>query len=184
MYIFERSFVVAGVEAATSMILEVNFGWESRTIGFVTATAAALTTLFIVAILLCRRLGGLHHDLYWLLALGPLAVLGTILFVVGSQAAWCILLADVLIYTCAFSASGITDGLASRMAKPGTACSIQNYQVGRTILLCLARSLGPPLMRFVVAHFGWVAYGYTQSCIAALGCITLVKVFTLAQEFS
>lgn len=179
IFTFERAFTVSAVESGTSMFLEVGYRWAPQRIGLVLGSVSAFSGLFILAILLGRRLG-IFNDLAVLTYMASLGAVSTLFFFsAGNNSALRILAADMLLVACAFSANGVTDGFANNAVMRGTWYSIENFTTAKTCLLCTGRFLAAPVVRLVISTCGWNTYASLQTVIAISGVLTVRLVLSI-----
>eukprot|EP00930_Biecheleria_cincta_P018454 TRINITY_DN14373_c0_g1_i1.p1 TRINITY_DN14373_c0_g1~~TRINITY_DN14373_c0_g1_i1.p1 ORF type:complete len:327 (-),score=35.89 TRINITY_DN14373_c0_g1_i1:222-1064(-) len=170
-YSFERPFMLASVEVATVMLLEVEYDWSREATGVVfTILATSGTVLSLLAA------WGIRWNLF---AESKVLLWGGIAGLVGcallfewrsSIGLTTLLIADPLIYGAALTSGGIAEGWATRAAMPGTSFSFENYRVRDVMLTTLSRMIAPTVTRFLVDLGG-------RSCYAALQTIVVVLAF-------
>jgi len=171
-----RAFIASGLEAATTLILEVEntFCW--------TAADAGLAASWVI--LVCVPLVAVYSaankfawDTVFLRMGAILTLLGTTLIhnkwctlAEGSRACLVLLLSgDVLVFAGLLFIAGLTDGLVAKHAQAYGTFSMSTYTKMRAILTnMIARGVGPPTARYAISVGGRNAYATLQFVAAAL----------------
>eukprot|EP00746_Dinoflagellata_sp_MGD_P151899 gnl/MRDRNA2_/MRDRNA2_83310_c0_seq1.p1 gnl/MRDRNA2_/MRDRNA2_83310_c0~~gnl/MRDRNA2_/MRDRNA2_83310_c0_seq1.p1 ORF type:complete len:340 (-),score=67.94 gnl/MRDRNA2_/MRDRNA2_83310_c0_seq1:12-986(-) len=190
-YGVERALMVSALEAATSLILEIEFGWDINDVGL----AVGLTFLLGLPVTLLLDLGrknGMISETKLLTGLAITVVTSSVFFFPNITLAFgasglptvvIILMADCLIFSSGFFANGILDGFAVQCSVPGTVCSLENINLidafGQDTL---ARLTGPALARYLTSSHGRGAYSILQLCVSSLGCLTCLSVVSQLQS--
>jgi hypothetical protein len=162
MIIGLRGVIVSGLEAATAMILERDYGISKNMVGL----AIGLTFLVSVP---ARLMFGISKDWFtireWIRLTMCLSFLGSIFlfraverFVSreASTPAILLLAADSLLYCSIYQVSGLVEGVMTTFALPsGSIFTVDNVIVLKILCLdCIGRLLGPPFARMQVEAGG------------------------------
>lgn len=194
LYGIERAFMVAALEAATAMLLEVQYGFALSDVGL----AVGCTFLFgapAVFVVEGIRRSGLYKDVAVLFGLAGCCLFSTIFlpevtahFVFGEndrRGYLLLLLADALIFPSGFLANGIAEGLANKHAIPGSFYSQENLTVLDPVVQnSIGRFLGPALARLILAKMGRDAYFVMQfilSTCTGLGAFKIMRSLRLVE---
>jgi len=174
-----RGFVVSGVEASASLLLEVKYHWETNTIGL----AVGMCFLFCVPVkLLYNSYEKQLSILNWIRILGSGSVVGGLLLYSWSEAAamaYVLLLGDALLFPTLFLSDGLSAGLmmmSQHLLPKGSLFDVNTVVFFRSIALSTGRSLGPPLARMVVDSHGQNGYA-NQQMMAAVAFLIVFEFF-------
>jgi hypothetical protein len=153
-----RGFIVSGVEAGTSMILETEFGWSVVNVGLaIGITYLMCIPLKAVHAYVGRR--GLLTEWEMFRALMALTFLGAFCFqeflCKYAPCPFIILVGDALVFPCFYFASGLIDGILMRQV------SNEGFFRQETVILMkvlmvdgIGRTFGPPLARSTMFDHG------------------------------
>jgi hypothetical protein len=183
LYAFERAFTVAAVEVVTAMVLEVQYGWGAVAIGFlfgvmaVPTVALSLTGIWLLS---CRAVP--ETVLFMALALVSLGSCAFMLDLPGFGP-WGLVAADMILYSASSVAFSISEGLAMRVAKPGTPSSVKSFRCKSLVAAGLARLVAPPVARGLVDLGGRNLYGAVQFAVTICGFVTVVAACNLLGPF-
>jgi len=185
VYGFERALIVSALEAGTALVLEIEFGWSTSSIG------VAVGLAFFAAVPLAL-LGGAVKSVRWftmvqlmLLCAGTGCVasicffpwVGAALSLGSNGSCLLILIADAIVFSAGYLSNGIVDGLAIRVSEVDSFYNSNNFILIREILQNLvARMLGPSLARFLLSFGGRSLYAALQQCISVFGFLSCMYV--------
>eukprot|EP00746_Dinoflagellata_sp_MGD_P146373 gnl/MRDRNA2_/MRDRNA2_78861_c0_seq2.p1 gnl/MRDRNA2_/MRDRNA2_78861_c0~~gnl/MRDRNA2_/MRDRNA2_78861_c0_seq2.p1 ORF type:complete len:647 (-),score=82.69 gnl/MRDRNA2_/MRDRNA2_78861_c0_seq2:21-1961(-) len=186
-YGFERALMISALEAATSLIIEMEFGWNVKDVGLAVSMTFFIGLPFAQLLNIARessliseaRLmsGAAVTSVVASVLLFPSIFLARALQAQGLSAVISVLVADCFIFTSRYLANGIVDGLAVQSSLPGTFYSVENFRLCESLLQdSLARFMGPIIARYLIAYHGRAAYSIFQLCVSSLGCLTLLAV--------
>jgi hypothetical protein len=180
-YSAERALAVGAIEAGTAMILEVQFGWGTRAIGLGISSVFGFTMFFCATIMIVHAFWKIN-EVNALVSLSVVSAVGAVfLFDFDNHFALQVLLADALIYPFMYCANGITDGIVTRFAVPGTWYSLENYLAAKGSSLGLFRFLAFPLARFLIDTGGRNVYATCQLLIGILGLWSCIRLGWLVE---
>jgi len=177
IYGIERTCMASALEAATSMILEVEFNWSTRDAGW----AVGIVFLGTVPYMLFgenfksyMRIG----EIKWMVLCALSSVLACLaLFPFSTKLTTVILTADCFIFANGYLANGIVDGLAFRSCSDDTCFSTSQYLLAQAISqMALSRPFGPILARFLVDIGGRGCYALGQLVLSISGLACCLKV--------
>jgi len=175
----ERNFMVSALEATTSLILEIEFGFGTSDIGLTIGMTFIIgfPMLLLMEKIRCMRLASDGGLIFLTTAISTVAVLllikriGTTL---GKDSFFLVLLADCVIFAMK-PCSGIAEGLLLEHSMPGTYFSTESYVIVNTLMEdSLARFLGPLMGRFLVGSYSRDAYAGFQFVLSLLSVSTVV----------
>jgi len=177
IYGIERACMVCALEAATSMILEVEFKWSTRDAGWAVGIVFLGTVpymLFGENLKRCMRIG----EIGWMVFCALSSVLACLaLFPFLTTLTTIILIADGFIFANGYLANGIVDGLAFRSCSDDSWLSTSQYLLAQAITqMALSRPLGPILARFLVDIGGRGCYALGQLVLSISGLACCLKV--------
>eukprot|EP00450_Noctiluca_scintillans_P033354 CAMPEP_0194550184 /NCGR_PEP_ID=MMETSP0253-20130528/95584_1 /TAXON_ID=2966 /ORGANISM="Noctiluca scintillans" /LENGTH=486 /DNA_ID=CAMNT_0039397621 /DNA_START=46 /DNA_END=1506 /DNA_ORIENTATION=+ len=180
IYGTERTCMVCALEAATSMILEVEFKWSSRDAGWAVGIVFLGTVpymLFGERMKRCLRI----HEIGWMLCCASSSVLACLaIFPVFTTRTTVILIADGFIFANGYLANGIIDGLAYRSCSDDSWLTTSQFLLTQSISqMALSRPLGPILARYLVEMGGREYYAVGQFLMAISGLVCCLKVVYL-----
>lgn len=169
-----RGFVISGLEAATSLLLEEEFGWERRDIGIV------IGLCFLFCIPVKALYGNLKNELkitQWIRLMTCLSMIGTIpLFSFacpgGPYCGWMILLGDAILFPTLFLGDGLSSGLlmmSQHLCPVGSWLDANHIMLYRGLMVAgMGRTWGPPAARMQIDHSGQNSYASQQLALAAV----------------
>jgi len=171
-----RGFVISGLEAATALLLEERYSWNSRRIGI------GIGACFLVCIPVKALHGGLKNSLtliQWIRAMSIMAIVGSfMLFTPASRflgikdGGLAIMLGDAVLFPTLFLGDALNSGLmmmAPHLFPQGSRLDANHFMLYRIIsVAALGRNLGPPLARFQVAAGGQDSYAAQQLALAVI----------------
>lgn len=186
-YGFERALMVSALEAATSLIIEIEFSWNIKDVGLAVSMTFFIGLPFALLLNITRESGLITEarlmsgaavtSVVASLLLFPSISLARALEAHGLSAVGSVLVADCFIFTSRYLANGIIDGLAVQSSLPGTFCSMENFRLFESLLQdSLARFIGPILARYLISSHGRQAYSIMQLCVSTLGCLTCFSI--------
>eukprot|EP00438_Fugacium_kawagutii_P001328 Skav226312 [mRNA] locus=scaffold3301:565221:566585:- [translate_table: standard] len=188
----ERALIVSALEAASSLLLEVKYGFRRQAVGLAVGSTFMFCTPLTVFLGLIRPNLKLS-DGALLSALAFAALLFSFLFFrpVGAVLSsfvpvgpyWWILFADSLIFPTTYTVSGIAEGILLMNSKSGTYCSAENNVIVDALFQdSIARFVGPILARWIIdREDGQDAYAWLQIGICVLTCATSFHLYQLLQ---
>merc|ERR1719223_1721471 len=92
-------------------------------------------------------------------------------FDIKQSGAPAILAADALVYATTLFTQGVSDGISTNATIQGSAgYTLEDYQLGKTLLINLGRATGGTCARTALDHFGRNAYAALQLTTSLLGC--------------
>eukprot|EP00746_Dinoflagellata_sp_MGD_P147380 gnl/MRDRNA2_/MRDRNA2_79732_c0_seq1.p1 gnl/MRDRNA2_/MRDRNA2_79732_c0~~gnl/MRDRNA2_/MRDRNA2_79732_c0_seq1.p1 ORF type:complete len:357 (+),score=47.58 gnl/MRDRNA2_/MRDRNA2_79732_c0_seq1:27-1073(+) len=167
-----RAFCIASLEAATSLIFEIEYNLAPVKIGYLVSFCFCCTPIFKSAYDFFEHVT-VENRLRALMVLSTIG--GSMMLVTGSVAVLCA--ADVLLFPSFFLTEGIMQGYMQEHAFPtgkGYLLNVNSLSLAIGILINgLGRGLGPPLARLLVQQGGQVQYAGTQLVMCIVGCIIL-----------
>ncbi|CAJ1358762.1 unnamed protein product [Effrenium voratum] len=173
IYNIERSFSVGGIEVATTMISEVEFGFSPLTTGWIfgfIALASAVTNIMVA--FSPAKIDSRSHMMLFQAGVGVLMSP----FILDWWPWWSLYVADVLIMTLTNTANGIADGLVIMGVGPqGQGVSRQSYVNLKMLSMGAARLLAAPFVRGTVDTLGRNGYGVMQLLITLMGFCSIWK---------
>jgi hypothetical protein len=175
----ERGLTVSAIEAGTAMLLELQFAWGARDIGLGIGTVFAITTISALGVAVALHRAPSREVPVLLILAVTAAFTTTLLFDFGKFGATQILLADGIIYSCVYTASGIIDGLATRAAIAGTWYSMENYLALKVSVASGARALGAPMARGLIDIGGRNTYAFVMVSMGLCGLTSAMKLALL-----
>lgn len=178
LYNFERGFTVCAMEAGTTFLLQVRFKWNVTAVGVGFAVIGISTMLGCILMIACER--AKLNRIHCLKCLTVCSILGTLLlFDYGESPAWQLLLADSIVYACAFNVNGVVDGLANRAAMHDARSSLESYQLFRVWFLGAGRLAGSTFARVMISYAGQNAYAGAQCLLSMVGCLSVFHICSL-----
>lgn len=170
LYTAERGLGVAAIEAGIAMILEVQFGWSTRAIGFAISAVFGVT-MIVCAVLMFVKYIGMLKDVQGLVITSFVSACGAILLLDWPDGtAWLVLIAALMVYPFMYAANGILDGIVTCLTIPNTWHSLESYLGARGALQALFRFLGYPLARFLIDCCGRNSYATGLMVLGGAGC--------------
>jgi len=173
-----RALASSAIEAGSAMILQTQFEWGSRAIGFSISAVFGITVVLcaLILVMLRRRI---VQDVRALMVLIGISSIGSVLyFDYGSGMAIQVLVADVMIYPSMFAANGIVDGIATSLAVPDTWYSMESY-LGAKSLMGVPRFLAFPLVRYALEYYGRNLYA---ALLFLIGLLALGSAYTISDR--
>lgn len=184
-----RAMVIAGLEVATAMILEVHYGWSTHEIGL------AIGGCFLCCIpqqIVYNQFKDRISPIAWFRIFMALTVVGVALFHEGFSAlvfpgslvgrVVILLLANCILFPCFFLASGISEGLAYGLAcreGGGSIFVMSNIALWASLSIdCVGRLLGPPAARWHIHRAGQSGYAWQQLVLTLLAWV-VTELFVL-----
>jgi methyltransferase (TIGR00027 family) len=171
----ERGVTVSAIEAGTAMLLETEFSWGPLAISLGIGAVFAIATILGIAMAVALHAAPAMEIPALLTMAGTAGMSAILLFDFGKLGAMQILLADGAIYPCAYIASGIIDGLATRATIHGTWYSMETYLALKVVAACGTRVIGPPLARALIDVGGRNTYAAVQASVGLLGFMSACK---------
>ena len=188
----ERALIVSALEAASSLLLEMKYGFRRRMVGLAVGCTFVLGTPLMIGLgrinpgqrqlsegaLMCMlTVATLMFSVLFLQGVGSV-------FISGLDGYWTVLLADSLLFPTAYTASGIAEGVLLKHSKPGTLFSAEaNIIVDAVLQDSIARFFGPPLARWVIDRSnGQNAYAILQAGLCTVSCITSFRLWHLVSR--
>jgi len=183
VYAFERSFFVSALEAATAMLMEVEFGWSTESIGL------AIGVMFLASLpltLAANKVRGQEWvtDLSLMCGCSCACMVASLFFfpdlaaflALGTRGSiGLILTADCIIFSSGFLSNGVMDGFAVKSSMKGTLYTPEAYVVASNVAISLSRFVGPILGRTALS-MGRTLYACCQLWVSGLGCLTCLSV--------
>lgn len=183
-----RGYVVSGLEAATPMLLETDFGWTAANSGY----AIGICFLFCIPVKLLFNLLGDRLDVSWMTrSAAAVSMVGAVmlsskacqvLHMEGSCGALLLLAGCAILFPAIFMGDALTLGLSvmSHNVMPsGSWFDTNMVGLYRLIgLSAIGRTLGPPNARAIIVASGQDGYAFVQLC-AALAFLVLLEAFVL-----
>lgn len=185
VYGFERALLVSGLEAATALLLESEFGWSTASIG-VSVGSTFLATLPLTV------LGESVQTLRWLTQPQVLCICSSVcclasilllpqIFNIKTMGpmtpAMLILFADAIIFSTGYLSQGTMDGLAIRASDRTSVYTQENYSIAAEISQNIgARLVGPAVARYLIISRGRESYAALQLLVSAIGCLSCWRV--------
>lgn len=178
-----RGFVISGLEAATSLLLETEFGWDPKEIGVAIG----------VCFLFCIPIKALHMQLQptlrhtsWIFLFAMLSVIGSLLLFSFAcdlpvldmlGCAYVLLLGDAVLFPALFMGDALTAGLlmqSQHLLPKGSWFDANHFLLYRNVLVAgIGRNIGPPLARIQVDMGGQDSYATLQVVGAGLFLVLL-----------
>merc|ERR1740121_3436740 len=170
------ALVVSGLEAASSMILEVGYAWQLRPIGFV--VGLTLLTAEPWRHLLAKYRKALP-DTGWIRAMTLTNLFGsaflfpvTAAFVAIEHPDAVLITADMILFPVFMWLTAVVKGIMLRNAVPGSSISPSNVVVLHQVPVdIIGRTLGPPMARAAVQSGGQYAYAVQQFVLLLLATV-------------
>jgi len=190
-----QSTILSGVEAASAMILQLEFNFSTSHVAICVAAALACSLPALLLITVIRR-SGVITDSALAMCLLFVALAASFLYHVdisaglaGTDNSWCLVLtADAIIFGTVYMANGIFDGLAIKWSTPDTPYSALNFMTLSAIIGTNGRFIGPMISRSVLESFGRNAYMMLQtfsvSMLIIAGLVTSREVGLLDARMS
>lgn len=184
-----RGTSVAGLEVATSMILERDFGWSSNQIGWV----------FSLSYLACIPQRKLYEKLkctmstaYWIRLLMATSVVGSVLLVESladgllpgpEGRAFLLVVADCLLIPSLIFVDALLEGIAFSLSVPSSSdCSLNQLVLyTRLVVNCLGSLAGPSFSRGILKVSGQDGYAL-QQLMLTLSIFFVVEIGILGSE--
>jgi len=180
VYCYERTFTVSAIEVATTMLLEVKYGWTPELSGssFIAIALGSFIMTAMASVVASRRLVS-EADMFFAVTL--LAFCGCTMFfdLGGNLGAKALMLADTIVYGGASVANGIAEGWASRAACKGTDYSIETYRAHQFIGASLCRFVAPVVTRFILDIGGRNTYAAVQFLVCGLSSMIVLRTVLL-----
>eukprot|EP00931_Biecheleriopsis_adriatica_P064522 TRINITY_DN39287_c0_g1_i1.p1 TRINITY_DN39287_c0_g1~~TRINITY_DN39287_c0_g1_i1.p1 ORF type:complete len:579 (+),score=43.59 TRINITY_DN39287_c0_g1_i1:125-1861(+) len=178
----QRGLVLSAIEVATSQILETQYKRSPSQIGRTIGIVFGISNCVGLAVALTRQT--MQQDGFMMGCLSTIGLIGAFLmidFVPGSRhsPASLLLLADGMVYSTSFNLSGFTDALAMNASVEETWFSLRNYQLARYMTSTLFRTIGPPLVRGLLAGPGRNAYALVMITLGACASVSIHKLRSL-----
>eukprot|EP00416_Gambierdiscus_australes_P041817 CAMPEP_0171108714 /NCGR_PEP_ID=MMETSP0766_2-20121228/69466_1 /TAXON_ID=439317 /ORGANISM="Gambierdiscus australes, Strain CAWD 149" /LENGTH=554 /DNA_ID=CAMNT_0011570301 /DNA_START=39 /DNA_END=1703 /DNA_ORIENTATION=+ len=168
-----RSFVISGLEAATSFLLEVEYDWGLAPTGI----AVGLCFLFCIPVkLFFNTFQDQLSLICWIRLAGAGAVVGGVMLYRWSNSAYVLLVGDALVFPALFLGDALTAGImmmSQHLMPLGSLFDANHVVLQRALFMCLGRNLGPPLARTTVQGSGQNGYATQQLVIAVLFLVVL-----------
>jgi len=178
-----RSLSSGAIEAGSAMLLETQFHWGSRAIGFsISAVFAATVVICLIIMGMIRH--GCMNDETGLVAMAGIACSGT-LFLFDcwhNSSGMQILLADVLVYPFMYCASGVADGIVTQNTVPGTWFSLESYLGAKSAMMGLFRFIAFPIARLTIDMGGRNHYAAMLMVLAAAAFTSSWMIASLSWE--
>lgn len=175
-YCIERALAVSAIEAGTAMILETEFHWGSRAIGFSISMVFGATIIIclVIMVLMSKQV---VRGVNGLVTMSCISACGALLlFDFHTGSAWNILLADLMIYPFMYCANGIADGIVTGLAVPDSWFSMESYLALKACAMSMGRFVGFPLARYIIDSGGRNMYAGFQMLLGVLGLISVFKI--------
>jgi hypothetical protein len=160
---FIRAFVTSGVEGATSLLLETEYGWHPSKIGI----AIGATFLCCFPAKLMIDFFKQHLTVFrWIQLLCSISIFGSVFLF---RRSWFFLIsADVLLFPSLYLSDGMVRGLMQQYALPPGSILDQNHTTLWAMLLnSLGRYLGPWMARALLERGDQNAYAMLQVSLTA-----------------
>eukprot|EP00450_Noctiluca_scintillans_P022103 CAMPEP_0194524342 /NCGR_PEP_ID=MMETSP0253-20130528/59467_1 /TAXON_ID=2966 /ORGANISM="Noctiluca scintillans" /LENGTH=554 /DNA_ID=CAMNT_0039368961 /DNA_START=49 /DNA_END=1710 /DNA_ORIENTATION=- len=175
MYQVERSFSCGAVEVSTALILERSFAWSPQTIGYVMGFAF-VSTAVVATVAQVATYWGWLHEFTLAKIMSMAALIGTFFLfsppnALGYNGPIGLIVGDCMLYSSAYVASGIMEGLANQAAIPESNWSIETYKVINALLQDCGRGLLATISRGVVGAHGRNAYAAMMCAFAVVGSL-------------
>ena len=187
----ERALIVSALEAASSLLLEIKYGFSRKDVGLAVGCTFVLGTPLMVCLGQLQNHAKLS-DVALLCVLTLVTALPALLFVqgVGSALAsnvpgyWWILLADSLLFPTAYTASGLAEGMLLQHSQVGTLFSAENYTIVNAVLEDgVGRFVGPVLARWLIKQAdGQDAYALLQLGLCGLAFGTSLHLYHISHK--
>lgn len=171
-----RACAVSGLESASSLIFQTEFGMDTATIGVTIGSTFIVVLIPMTLVVSCLVRGEVCRDTFICLVLGICCCLCSSLLFRFMGGFWMIVVADSFIYPTAYVASGIARGWALRFSMPNSFfCSENLLLLGSVVENAVGRLVGPPLARVFVSTGGRSVYAGVQVLITFLLAILMWK---------
>mmetsp|Transcript_1637 Transcript_1637/g.3558 ORF Transcript_1637/g.3558 Transcript_1637/m.3558 type:complete len:555 (+) Transcript_1637:75-1739(+) len=168
LYGVERAVVTIALEAATSFVLERYFGWPTSRVAFWVGIVYLLGTLVAYPMnMLKDRMG----ELYLMKCGSILGVVASILLAIFiRRAEYVVLIADFVLFSACFLASGVAEGMCLAAAIPESPWfNVETAWCFRNVVKQnLGRFVTPLLIRGSISH-STALYGVVQVSMTGVG---------------
>jgi len=155
-----RGFCVSGLEAATTMILEVDHRWKAQSIGIV------ISMTFLAIVPLRWGHGKLKDRLSvatCIRSLAAFSIVGSILMSMAPHYAWRLILADIILFPSFYWGDALVMGLMAQHLSPtGSLLDANNAPGLQLLTVSCGRFLGPISARALIAQGGQSTYAVMQ----------------------
>lgn len=176
---FERPYIIAAMEAATVMMLELISSWPAfeTAISFVCIAFGGGLCVLLSMLLLWKDLVSERTMLLSGMWLSLFSCV--LLFDITGAGMWSLLVADALLFGCSAVSMGVAEGWAARAAVPCTGASFETFRLRYLIVSIAARFFAPVATRFILVMFGRNIYASMQLIMVALGLGSAVRLVLL-----
>eukprot|EP00746_Dinoflagellata_sp_MGD_P155695 gnl/MRDRNA2_/MRDRNA2_85512_c0_seq2.p1 gnl/MRDRNA2_/MRDRNA2_85512_c0~~gnl/MRDRNA2_/MRDRNA2_85512_c0_seq2.p1 ORF type:complete len:613 (-),score=61.53 gnl/MRDRNA2_/MRDRNA2_85512_c0_seq2:356-2194(-) len=173
-----RAFFCSSLEAATSLLFEVEFQWDPRAIGLVTSFNFLCTSIFKVIHDASKEHATLNmriRMLYSFTLLGSILMIPSVCFFRHADCAWVLLAADCTAFPCFYLVDGLMQGILYNHAFPRGSFLDSNNLSLLTVFLnsVVGRFLGPPVARWNVQRGGQFEYALWQIAICCAAIMSM-----------
>jgi len=175
IYGSERALITSALEAATVMVLETEFGWDTTSAGL----AVGLTFFASIPVTLCAKFVQRQgvSNLVAMRCFSICTVIGCVCFFPQiTSAPIALLVADAWSFAFGYLAQGIISGFASKACNKEGAFTLANFGVYNLFCMVVVRLIAAPVARSLLAAGGRTAYATVQLVIATMGCISCVSI--------
>ncbi|CAE7728764.1 unnamed protein product [Symbiodinium sp. CCMP2592] len=176
VYNFERTFSVASIEVATTMISQVEFGFTPLITGWIFGAIAAGSFLANI-IVVCTSP---DVDFRAMLMLGFAFVgVATAPFLMNFWPWWSLYVADTLMMTMTMAANGISDGLCILSATGEEGYSRQAFINQKMLSMAVAKVIAAPIARGLLPWLGRNGYASVQLLVTLAGFFGIHKMYRI-----
>jgi hypothetical protein len=173
-----RAFFCSSLEAATSLLFEIEFQWDPRAIGLVTSFNFLCTILFKLIHDASKEHATLSiriRMLYSLALLGSILMIPSVCLFGRAGCAWFLLAADCIAFPCFYLVDGLMQGILYNHVFPTGSLFDTNNVSLLTVFLnsVVGRFLGPPVARWNVQRGGQFEYALWQVAICSAAIMAM-----------
>lgn len=176
VYFVGRCFAVSGVEAGTSLMLEVEFHWSRKVVGTGFLFVALFTIVSCLVVMMLTKMT-VVNDMVVLLAMAFMGLAGACCFFEFCASPWLLFVGDSLVFASSFSGGAMVESLGSLLSRDGSIVSLEVFQVLWLILPNACYSSSAAITRAIIASFGRNAYAGTQFLfhLIMLSCVLIAR---------
>ncbi|CAJ1356034.1 unnamed protein product [Effrenium voratum] len=177
IYNFERTFSVASIEVATTMISQVEFGFSTVMTGWIFGLIAIGSLLANVIVAFTPSNTDLR--ICMMVCFAAVGVVTTP-FLLDWWPWWTLYVADALMMTMTNAANGISDGVALLAATGVQELSRESFINQKMLSMAAAKVIAAPLARGLLPWLGRNGYGALQTIVSLAGFLGIWKMYCMA----
>ncbi|CAE7034825.1 unnamed protein product [Symbiodinium natans] len=176
VYNFERTFSVASIEVATTMISQVEFGFTPLITGWIFGAIAAGS--FLANIIVACTPPDVDFRAILMLCFAFVGV-ATAPFLMNFWPWWSLYAADALMMTMTMAANGISDGLCILFATGEEGYSRQAFINQKMLSMAVAKVIAAPIARGLLPWMGRNGYASVQLLVTLAGFFGIHKMYRI-----